>query len=612
MPEAFQRLLALSGPEVRPLNAQAALGAEVSPERSPFSHLVRHFLERFFRHESASADGDARAHFLTIAFAAGLPGFVVAIYLWPVYHPFIVWPPGSHLAGSAPPYWVQVNHHFFFVVYSFVAMGLATVFQWDLFFPDLLDVFVLGNLPVGERKVFLARVTALCILVLGFLIDANFLGPLVLPAATDPPDAPALIAGHTVAVLTGGLFSAAAVLALQSLLLTLFGERLFRRFSLFLQGALVAGLVLLLLLFPVLSGVVPASLQSGSRYVLWFPPFWFLGIYQSILEGTSAAAIYQKLANIGYMVTIIAVGLVLVAYPLAHLRKTRALIEGSSTPRSTRTPLQRPIAALLHLVALRSPEQRAVFHFISQTMLRLPRYRIYLVLYGGLGVAVVTSTVLRLHVVANEVRMSVSADGIRTSIGIIAFWVIVGLRTAFVSPGNQRGSWILGVVHGSPAHFESAIEHFSASYKWAFFASIGITLGCLVLLRQAAPAELLTWSATASELLAAVGMCVVLTDLFFLNLTVVPFTGEALPRQSNLAFTLLRYFTFFPAASMVSYMLVRGTEDNGQEFRIAIALTLIAHLWLRKRHSEVVKEYSAQLPVEEGEEDFLTRLGLKS
>ena len=114
----------MSGPDALSLNEQAALGPVRAPERSQLAHLVRHFLERFFNHETASPDGDAKGRLVLIAVAAGLPPFMVAIYLWPVYHPFIGWPPGQPAAGP-PPYWAQVNHHFFFVMYSFVAMGLV-------------------------------------------------------------------------------------------------------------------------------------------------------------------------------------------------------------------------------------------------------------------------------------------------------------------------------------------------------------------------------------------------------------------------------------------------------------------------------------------------------
>ena len=180
--EEFQRLFMMSEPEALSLNAQAALGAVHEPQRSQFSLLVRHFLERFFNHETASPDGDAKSRLVLIAVGTGIPGFMVTLYLWPVYHPFIGWPPGRPLDASPPPYWLQVNHHFFFVLYSFVAMGIITVFEWDMFFPDLLDVFVLTTLPIQNRRLFQARVAAIAIFIVGFLLDANMLAPLVLPA----------------------------------------------------------------------------------------------------------------------------------------------------------------------------------------------------------------------------------------------------------------------------------------------------------------------------------------------------------------------------------------------------------------------------------------------
>ena len=78
------------------------------------------------------------------------------------------------------------------------------------------------------------------------------------------------------------------------MLLSVLGERLFRKLSLLIQGLSISVLLMLLLLFPVLSGAVPVLLQSGSRYAFCFPPFWFLGIYQRLLEGPSALPIYTS------------------------------------------------------------------------------------------------------------------------------------------------------------------------------------------------------------------------------------------------------------------------------------------------------------------------------
>jgi hypothetical protein len=543
-----------------------------------------------------------------IAVATGLPPFMVAIYLWPVYHPFIGWPPGQHPAGP-PPYWAQVNHHFFFVVYSFVAMGLITVFEWDLFFPDFLDVFVLGTLPVSERRIFLARLGAIAVFVIGFLFDANVLAPVVLPMATDPPNLLRFVAGDAVAVAAAGLFAAAFILGLQGVLLSVLGERLFRRISLAVQGAAVTVLVVTMLLFPVLSGVTPGLLQSGNKMIRCFPPFWFLGMDQRILEGPGALPVFADLARIGIIATLVAVAVALAAYPLAYTRRVRSLVEGAAA-RSMRNPAAAPLNALLHATMVRPPVRRAVFHFIGQTLLRVPRYRIYLVLYGGVGLSVVTASVLRFSMQGQHLRVGVSADGIRVAIGIVAFWVIAGLRTAFVSSGNREGNWALRIVHGQPPNFDAAIEELVAAKVWVTLCSAAVTLLAMGLLRLMAPAELLSWPATSAQLLVAVGMCVLVTDAFFLNVTAVPFTGAA-REQFNLAFTLLKYYTCFPIVMFGSVAAQFWIERSARNFGIAALVMVVVHLWLRKRHRDAVRLYCGQMELEEDEEDFPMRLGLK-
>lgn len=596
------------------LNTQAALGPVRQPERSQLAHLVWHFLERFFNHETASPDGDAKARLVLIACAAGLPPLLVAMYLWPIYHPVIVYPPHPGAVPGPPPYWLQVNHHFFFVMYSFVAMGLATVFEWDMFFPDLLDIFVLGTLPVAERRVFLARVAAIVILLAGFLFNANFLAPLMLVPATDPPNGLALVPEHWLAVAGSGVFAAAFILAAQSVLLAALGERLFRRISLAVQGLCVSILVVLLLLFPVLSGVTPALLQSQSVFVLCFPPFWFLGVYQRLLEGPAALPVYATLAQIACLATLAAMALAMAAYPLAYMRRVRQLVEGPGT-RSTRNWMTVPLHRLLHATVVRPPVQRAVFHFIGQTLLRVPRYRIYLVLYGGVGLSIVAATILRFTSVQHHVRAEISADGVRVAIGIAAFWVIAGLRTAFVSSGNQRGSWTWRIVHGRPPQFEAAMDQLLAPQVWVALCGTTVTFLALGALRLVASAELLSASATAAQFLVAAGMCLLLTDAFFLNVMTVPFTGETSRGQENsqgsLAFTILRYFTFFPLVMWLSLVSEHWIERNGLHFGIAAAVIVVAHLWLRKLHRDSVRLHSSQLELEEDEEDFPMKLGLR-
>jgi hypothetical protein len=597
----------MSEPEALSLNAQAALGAVLQPKRSQFSLLVRHFLERFFNHETASPDGDAKSRLILIACAAGIPPFMVALYLYPVYHPFILWPPDRPLR---PPYWVQVNHHFFFVLYSFVAMGLITVFEWDMFFPDLLDIFVLKTLPIPDRRLFLARVAAIGVLVGGFLFDGNMLVPLIIPAVFDPPNLSRLMAGHLLAVAGSGLFSAAFILALQGVLLSVFGERLFRKLSLLLQGLSITVLLMLMFLFPVLSAAVRVTLQSQPVFSLCFPPFWFLGIYQRLLEGPSALPIYGRLAQTGFAALLITAALAVLAYPVSYARRVRQLVEGAGT-RDTRNWLARPLHGLLHATLVRSPIRRAVYHFISQTLWRVPRYRIYLVLYGGVGLSVLAATILRLTVANGRVQVGTSVDGIRAAIGIVAFWIIAGLRMTFVSPGNQQGSWAFRIVHGRPPHFPAAMEQLLAAKVWVLLWGSIVTIGACITLRAIAPPELLSWASTAGQVLFALGLCLLLTDFFFLNVKLVAFTGGDAREQPSLAFTVLKYFTFFPIVVWVSVTIAPRIDVSLLHFLFAAAIIVASHLMIRHFHRRIIMDHCNLQHLEDDEEEFPMSLGLR-
>ena len=104
------------------------VSVEVEAEPSQFGVLVRHFLDRFFTNELASADGDAKTRLVQAACAMAIPGLVVALYLYPLYHL-----PRGHVGNYWGPrqYWAQAGDHYFYVLYSMVAMGLVTIFEWD-------------------------------------------------------------------------------------------------------------------------------------------------------------------------------------------------------------------------------------------------------------------------------------------------------------------------------------------------------------------------------------------------------------------------------------------------------------------------------------------------
>jgi len=620
--EGFQRLFKRPGPledipgpgswvgSPQSLNTQAALGAVREPHRSQFSWLVRLFLERFFNHETASPDGDAKSRLIQIAVATGLPPVIVAMYLWPIYHP---WPPGPLFTGNPPDYWLQANHHFFFVLYSFVALGIATVFEWDLFFPDILDLTILTPLPIPPLHSFAARVASIAIFILGFLFDANILAPFVLPLATDPPNFARLVTAQIIATLSAGLWSAIFVLALNGTLLALLGERLFRRIALLLQCAIITVLVMMMLFFPVLSSAVPFLLKTGSPIAFWLPPFWFLGLYQQILGSAVDPAeqlVFATLAHTAIAATLAVVGLATLTYPLAYLRRTRQLVIGGGSHRAARR-LFLPFNRLLHATILRTPTRRAVFHFILQTLTRVPRYRIYLVLYGGVGLSVVASSILRIRTAQQHISLAISPEGIRAALAIVIFWIIAGLRMTYVSSGNQRGRWLFRIIHGNPPHLHAATEFSRATRTSVLLLTGAFAVAAFFALRLISPPALLTVSATASQILVASALCLLLTDAFFLHVTAIPFTGESPREQPNLAFTVLKYFAVFPVVSTLPLALEPWIEDSPRHFLIVLCAALIAHALFRRHHRYLLRDYTTQPALEDDEEDFPMKLGLR-
>ncbi len=584
------------------LDILARRPAVAAKEPTQFSVLVRHFLERFFTNELASADGDAKTRLVQVACAMGIPGLVLALYLYTPYH----LPHGRIGKYWGPrPYWAQAGDHYFYVLYSIVAMGLVTIFEWDLLFPDLLDVFVLSPLPVRSSRMFAARVTAIFILMGAALFDSGFLAALVLPAAMDPPHLWRFWAAHLTAVGASGVFGAALFLAIEGILLGVLGDRLFRKIALWLQGLFVLALLTLLFLYPAMDGALGGVLDLRNRLAMCVPPFWFLGIYQRMLDGPSTLPVFLHLARIGWTATGIVVVLAVVSYPLAWWRKTRGLVEGG-VRRESRGQTMGAIARLLEATLARTPNCRAIWQFIGQNLLRVPRYRMVLVMYGGMGAALVLATVTRMNVVHGKVGLVFSPDGLRATVPIVAFWTVSGLRSTFLAPADQRGRWIFRVIVG-----KAGLGEIGAARRWVFLCSALLSLIAAVCASCFGGRAAHDWRFASGQALVALALSLLLTDVFFLNVKTIPFTGAPPDAATNFVLLLIPYLGFFPAIVMFTVGLEPVIEASAAHLAIAAGLAAAAHLGLRAMHRRRMAEYEELIEPGEDEDEFPMRLGLR-
>jgi hypothetical protein len=592
--EQLSRLRIFRPPEypVLSLEVQARMPIAVPPERSRFQLLVRHFLERFFNNEMVSTDGDAKTRLLQVVSAIALPGMVLALYLFAPYH-----------APHGRPFWSQVSDRYMYVMYSFVAMGTVSIFAWDLFFPDLLDVFVLAALPIAGRKLLLARIVALSLFLGLFLFGTNALGSIFFPVVCDLPGFAHHFFAHLLAVTASGAFAAAFFLALQGVVLAVMGERFFRTISPLLQGVSIMMLLTIFLFFLVLSPFLRVLMDSpASRY---FPPFWFLGIYERLLAGSSALPVFTGLARTGCLATVLVFALAMLSYPLAYRRRTRHLVEGSGAL-STPNLAAMPIHHLLHATLLRNAVQRGIYHFISYSLLRTQRHRVYLAIYGGLGLALMTACVLFLKLGHGHVAFALSPDGLRTAVPIVAFWTIAGLRIAFLSPADRRGSWLFRVILGRPG-----LTQLAAAKLWVLLCGMILTLAFVALASVIGPPQLRGCRSATSQALVAVGLCRLLTEALFLKVRTIPFTGAAGAPAPNLAFILLQYFGFFPPLVLLTLSLEPWLEANLWHAAGTIVIILAALFWMRRVHRRNVDYYTNLIDLDEDEEEFPQRLGLR-
>jgi hypothetical protein len=112
-------------------------------------------------------------------------------------------------------------------------------------------------------------------------------------------------------------------------------------------------------------------------------------------------------------------------------------------------------------------------------------------------------------------------------------------------------------------------------------------------------------------LLLAAGLCLLLTDALFLNLKTVAFTGEPAREQPNLALTLLKYFTFLPVIVGVPVAFEPWIEASPLHFAAAAAVIATAHFALRVLHRRIINEHCNMPALEDDEDDFPFKLGLR-
>jgi hypothetical protein len=227
-----------------------------------------------------------------------------------------------------------------------------------------------------------------------------------------------------------------------------------------------------------------------------------------------------------------------------------------------------------------------------------------LVMYGGAGAALIFATVMRLRVA--PIGLVFSPDGLRAAVPIVAFWTVSGLRSTFLAPADQRRRWIFRVSLGKPS-----LAHAQAAKRWVLTSALVLTLSAAAWTSVAHPDAHHTPQFAVGQGVVAIALSVLLTDAFFLNVRTIPFTGAKANAATNFALLLIPYIGFFPAIVLFTVGLEPDIEASYAHVAIAAAIACAAHLVLAHLHRRKICEHLQQIDLDDDEEDFPQRLGLR-
>src|SRR5215472_12823798 len=476
-----------------------------------FPALVRHFFSRFFDKESLSPQGDPEAGVIqTLGILAAPGAFFVLLF--------------RSLSFTG---WNLVGVRYLFVSFSMIVMGFIMVFEWDALFPDRHDYQILTPQPLQSSTLFLAKTTALALFLGVFLVDDNFFGALFWPGIDDRPGVLSTLGSHLLAVLAGGLFSALALAALQGVLITMLRGNLYRRVSVALQTLLMGMLVMLLFLSPLAATHMRWMAEHHPQYLYYFPGFWFTGLYETLRPATHSAVL-RGVGGFAWRALGCAAAVFLLTYLPGYRGHSRRALEtpqpGAAGPGHVRACCD----DLLRRAVLRHPVEYAVFHFITQTITRSMKHRLFLAVYGGFGAAMAVVSLASGHTGLFELPLTLS------------FILISGVRAAFNFPSELRANWAFQLTETAGIG-----PYMAAMRKWIVVCAL-VPLFVLLL-----PMELarFRWPVALFHFAFGLALSVVLMEALFLGFRKVPFTCAHFPGKVNLVFLSVMYVFGFTTYS---------------------------------------------------------------
>jgi len=516
--------------------------------------LLRHFLLRFFDSDLVTEPGQVSAAMIAVV-SMCLPWFQVLV--GPLRHKY------AYLSGLAVPgpYREAVRADELWLLTLMMSLiGLLTAFKWQALFPDLRDYRTLGALPLRARQLFLAKLLALLIVAAAALILLNAVPSAAFPALSTSRWAfpGPRVKAYAAASMAACAFFFFGLVGLQGVLLNLLRPRAFGRVTGYLQGLLVAlMLVLTVLSFSIQPRIANAVIQP--EWARWLPPVWFLGLCQT--GSGDPDPVMHALARRAIVSLLAAIALALSTYLVTYHRHRALLMEGASGPARDR----RHSRLLTWLIP--QPRQQAVIGFMLQTLTRSGHHRMILMGYVGVAFAVVLSSLLGLGSFVARGDLVAAAFIYYHLIALLL--LLVGARHLFSLPTELKANWLFQITEA-----EGRAAWLQAVDRFVLFWAALLFLAPL-------PLEIhgLGWRGIAEiALLSVAGLLAY--DCFFSSWNKLPFTCSHLPGKTAGWIRALQFFGLITLVPVLQTLLL-ATLSN--PLACGLVLAALAAAWTRAR-----------------------------
>jgi hypothetical protein len=530
-----------------------------------FRILYRHFLGQFFENELISPQGEMRSGMVGVLALIATPGLLLPLAYFSKYSPLLAF---VRQMRAVDRDLATYPDKMVFLTAAIVIPALAALMKWDTLFPTRTDHSILVPLPVRLPEIFLAKSAALFSFVLLFALAVNgaasILFPLVVMGDTGTLlSALRYIGAQFVSTMAASVAMCSLLVAVQGVGLSLIGLERFRRISAMVQFVLLTSLLTLLLLTSTL-GDMSRRIRT-TELAAWLPPFWFLGLYETLLG--KADAVFLSLGLLAGQTFGLCLSVAVATYALSytrHFRRIPEILERGST-------LAAPVWGWLERWAGgtrgRAPKTGLLF-FVLKVLSRSHLHRLLFGVFLAVAAALLADTALTVMITARDEPGEVLSAPL-----IVSFFLITGFRFLYEVPVDLPAQWLFRLnVPDRPETFHR-------------YLLLPVTLVVLPV-----NFALLPGAVAGLHSLYCLCLALVLNEAVFLGFRKVPFTCTFAAAKWNVTFALALWFLVFVVytwlAVRVEAFLLRSVEVF-----LGACLGLVGvFAWLARRRRELWEE----------------------